>query len=85
MEDFDNLDRREPQDWTPAALQRHADEIERLATLKREALLAISKLVENQIVAKTELKEAEKPVRKYQEKMEKWEKLMEMARELDED
>jgi chromosome segregation ATPase len=85
MADLDALDRREPQDWTSAALQRQADEIDHLAALKREALFAISELVEKQIMAKSELREAEKRVEKYREKMEKWEKLKEMARELEDD
>jgi len=53
--------------------------------LKRASLLAISKLVEKERAAKLELKEAEEDVKKYQERIEKFNRLMELARELDED
>lgn len=82
---FDKFDQRQPQDWSPETLHREADEVERFAKLKREALLAISELVEKQQDAQVELLEVKAPIRKYQEKMEKWEKIREMDREINDD
>jgi hypothetical protein len=84
LADVDFLDRREPEEWTPAALRRQANEIEKLASLKRASLLAISKLVEKERAPKLELREAEEDIKKYQERIEKFNRLMELARELDE-
>jgi hypothetical protein len=81
---FDKFDQRESQDWSSETLHRDADEVERFAKLKREAL-AISELVEKQQDVQVEPLEAKALVRKYQEKMEKWEKIREMAREIDDD
>jgi hypothetical protein len=85
LSDFDILDGREPEAWTPAALERQAYEIEKLAQLKREALFALSELVDKERLAGADLKRAEEWLKKCKERMEKLIQLMDLARELDED
>jgi DNA repair ATPase RecN len=79
------LDGRGPEEWTPAALERQAHEIEKLAQLKREALFALSELVDKERLAGEDLKRAEEWLKKCEERMEKLNQLMDLARELDED
>ncbi len=85
LADVNILDRREPGQWTSAALRRQANEVEKMAKLKREALLHISELIDREMEAKAELKEAYEEANKHQEKMNKLNQLMELARELDKD
>jgi DNA repair ATPase RecN len=85
LSDFDILDGRKPEEWTPAALERQANEIEKLAQLKREALFALSELVDKERLAGADLKRAEEWLKKCKERMEKLTQLMDLTRELDED
>jgi hypothetical protein len=70
------LDLREPEEWTPAALERQAYEIEKLAQLKREAFFALSELVDKERLAGADLKRAEEWLKKCKERMEKLIQLM---------
>jgi hypothetical protein len=92
LSDFDILDGRGPEEWTPAALERQVHEIEKLAQMKREALFALSELVDKERLAGADLKRAEEWLKKCREGMEKCREgmekliqLMDLARELDED
>ena len=85
LSDFDILDGRGPEEWTPAALERQVHEIEKLAQLKREALFALSELVDKERLAGADLKRAEEWLKKCEERMEKLNQLMDLTRELDED
>ncbi|KAE9375835.1 hypothetical protein N431DRAFT_454439 [Stipitochalara longipes BDJ] len=76
-----DLDQSESEDWTPAELLRQADEIEKVAKLKREALHAISDLLEKKRSSKAELTEVETEERKYRGRMQR---LMDVVQEFDE-
>jgi len=76
-----DLDSLEPEDWTPADFLRQEDKIQKVAKLKREALRAVSDLLEKKKASKIELVEVETEARKYRDRMQR---LMDLAQELDE-
>jgi hypothetical protein len=83
LSDFDILDGREPEEWTPTTLKRQTYEIEKSTQLKRETLFALSELVDKERLAGANLKREEEWLKKCKERMEKLIQLMDLA--LDED